>query len=120
MALALQRWDEFGFGFFLRLRGDGAEQADFVLAQQIDGALGQRIAFVAPALPANVGVHVVGLEADRVEHANRLGQNLVSNAVSRHGYDRMFCHECKLPIEALEWALLHPSQQAIRILSSRA
>ena len=66
------------------------------LPQQLDGALGQRIALVPPALPADVGVHVVGFEADRVEHANRLRQNLVANAVSRHGYDRMFRHECKL------------------------
>ncbi len=93
MALALQRRAQLGLGFLLRLRGDGAKQADLVLAQQLDGALGQRIAFLDPALPADVGVNVLGLEADRVEHANCLGQDLVANAISRHGYDCMFCHE---------------------------
>ena len=90
--MPLQCRAQFGFGFLLRLGGDGAEQADLVLAQQIDGALGQGIAFLDPALPADVGMHVFGFKADCIEHANRLGQDLIADAVSRHGYNSVFCH----------------------------
>jgi len=77
----------------LRLRRDGAEQADLVLAQQLDGALGKSIAFLDPALPADIGMYVLSLETDGIEHPNRFGQDLVANAIAWHGYDCMFCHE---------------------------
>ena len=64
-----------------------------MLPQQIDGALGQRVALVPPALPADVGMHVVSFEANSVEHANGLGKDLVANAVSGHAYDGVFCHD---------------------------
>jgi hypothetical protein len=38
------------------------------------------------------GVNVVGLEADGVEDADRLGENLTANAISGHGYDGVFRH----------------------------
>src|SRR5208282_3589811 len=65
------------FRLQLRLRrlvwlgGNRAEQAELVLSQQINGAVGQRVALVAPALPADVGVNVVGVESDSFQHADR-------------------------------------------------
>ena len=96
IAFALQRRAQFGLRFFLWLGGDGAEEADLVRAQQIDGALGKGIAFLDPALPPDVGVYVLGFEADGVEHADRLGQHLIADPISGHGYDGMFCHESSL------------------------
>ena len=113
MAFALERRAEFGLGFLLWLRGDGAEQADLVLPQQLDGALGKGIAFLDPALPADVGVDVFGLEADGVEHPNRLGQDLIANAVSGHGYDGMFCHEC-VPLVVILSGGRAPALAAVR------
>src|SRR5664280_2678386 len=93
IAFAPQRWTQLGLSFLLRLRGNGAEQADLVLAQQLDGALGKSIAFLGPALPADVGVYVVSVETDGVEHPNRFGQDVIANAIARHGYDSVFSHD---------------------------
>jgi len=37
-------------------------------------------------------MNVFRVEADSVQNANGLGQDLVANAVSGHGYDGMFGH----------------------------
>ena len=44
-----------------------------MLFQQVDGALGQGIALLAPEFPADVGVDVIRLEPDGVEYADGFG-----------------------------------------------
>ena len=68
-----------------------------MLPQQLDGARGQSIAFPNPAFPSDVGVHIVGVEADRIEHAKRVGENLIADTVARHDYDGVLCHELLTP-----------------------
>jgi len=81
-ALASQRGTEFGFRFLLGLGGDGPKQPDFVLPQQLDSALRQRIAFFDPALPTDVGMYIFSFKSDSVEYANGLGQHLIANAIA--------------------------------------
>ena len=57
---------QLGLRVFLGLGGDRAEQPELVFRQQVDRAVRQRVALVAPEVPADVGVNVVGLEADRL------------------------------------------------------
>jgi len=45
-----------------------------VLGEQVDGAVGKGIALSAPAVPTDVGVDVVGVEADGFEDAERFGR----------------------------------------------
>ena len=63
-----------------------------MLLEKLNGAVGKRIAFAAPDVPSDIGMNVFGVEADGFQDADRLGKNLVANAVSGHGYDRMFGH----------------------------
>src|SRR5664280_1053089 len=114
---ASQRGAQLGLSFLLRLRRDGAEQANLVLAQQLDGALGKSIAFLDPALPTDVGVYVLCLETDDGEHPNRFGQDLVANSIAQHGYDFMFCHEYELLYTTMyssEW-ICHPERSAVAL-----
>ena len=67
-----------------------------MLPQQLDRALGQGIAFFDPALPSDVGVDVLRLKADGIEHPNRLAQDVIANAISGHGYDGMFAHKSSM------------------------
>ncbi len=69
IALALQLRLQFGLRRLVRLRGDGSEQAELVLGQQFHGALGQGITVVAPAVPADVGMNVFGVEANGFQNA---------------------------------------------------
>src|ERR1035437_7501739 len=55
--------------------------------QQVDRALRKRVALLAPTLPSDIGMHIIGLEADRFQNANCLGQHLVANSISRHSND---------------------------------
>src|SRR5262249_14972454 len=82
---ALESRLELGLGSFVRFRSNRAKETELVLGQQVDSAVGQSVAFVAPALPADVGVDIVGVEADGFEDAQSLGKNLIADAVSRHG-----------------------------------
>jgi hypothetical protein len=63
-----------------------------MLGQQLDGALGQRVALFAPQLPADIGVHVLGVEADGVQHTDRLGENGLTDAVARHAHYGVLGH----------------------------
>jgi len=63
-----------------------------VLGQQINRAIGEGVALVAPAVPADIGVDVLGVEADFFKDADCLGQNLIADAVTRHAYDCVFGH----------------------------
>src|SRR4051794_13282461 len=64
-----------------------------MLAQQLDRTLGERVAVVAPAIPTDVSVNVLGVEADGVEDTNCFWQNLVANAVTRHAHDCVLRHD---------------------------
>ena len=72
-ALVAQRRFQLGRGLRLGLRRDRAEQAQPVLRQQLHGSFGQGVALVDPELPADVRVHVLGVEADRLQHTDRFG-----------------------------------------------
>ena len=97
VTLGPQLWLQFPVGFFLRLRSDRAEQAEFVVREQVYGALRQGIALVHPALPADIGMDVLGIESNRIQHAQCLGQNLVPDPIAGHADHRVFRHECDSP-----------------------
>jgi hypothetical protein len=40
-----------------------------MLGQQFDRAVGQRVAIVAPAVPADVGMNVLGVKTDSFQNA---------------------------------------------------
>ena len=64
------------------LRGDGAEESELVLLEQLDRAIRERIALAAPDVPSYIGMNVFGVEADGFQNANRLGKNLVADAIA--------------------------------------
>src|SRR5581483_12342918 len=93
VALAAQFGLEFGVRLFFWFRGNGAEQPKLVFGQQVERAVGERVAFAPPEFPTDVSMDVVGFEPDSLEDAQRFGQHLVSNAVTRHGYNRRTRHK---------------------------
>ncbi len=89
-----------------------------MLAQQVNGALGQRIALVNPALPANVRGDVVGREANRIENTNRFGQHLVADAIPRHDHYLAFCHIAQFS-EAVKFLPTHSYHGLLHFLSDK-
>jgi hypothetical protein len=45
---------------------------------------------------------VLGVEADRFQNPQRLRQNLISDAISGHGNDCVFRHDCSLKVSTAE------------------
>ena len=83
-ALVLQLRLQLRHRLVLRLAGDRAEETELVLGEQVDGALGQRVALVAPVVPADVRVHVLGVESDRVEDPDGFRKDRLAHAVAGH------------------------------------
>jgi hypothetical protein len=79
-------------GLALGLRRDGAEQPQLVLSQQLDRLLGKRIPLGNPKAPADVRMHVLGVESNRVERANGLREYQLADAVTRHRNHRVLRH----------------------------
>ena len=52
-------------GLVLGLGGDGPKQRARRALQNVQGALGQGVAFLAPELPADVAVDEVGVQLDQ-------------------------------------------------------
>jgi hypothetical protein len=66
-----------------------------VLGEEVEGAVGKGVAFVRPAIPANVGMDVVSVEADSSEDAQAFREDLVTDAVAGHGDYRVLRHESR-------------------------
>ena len=60
---------------------------NFVLIVVLADYVGQRVPLGAPEFPADVGVNVIGLEADLVEDTDGGGQDDLADAVAGHGDD---------------------------------
>src|SRR5208283_4617972 len=88
--LALELRPKFVLRLFFRLRRNRAKQSQLVLGQQINGALWQGVALFAPALPADVGVNVLGIKPDSLKNPQSFGENLIPDSISRHGDDCVF------------------------------
>ena len=65
------------------------KKAQSVRVQQVERARGQRVAFLAPELPADVAVDVFGLEAGRIEDGARGVAALLADAVARQPCNSM-------------------------------
>ena len=113
-ALAAQFGFQFGLGFLVGFRSNGAEQAELVLLEQVDGAVGERVAFVAPDLPANVGMNVFGVEADGFQDSQGLGKDLIADAVARHGHYCVFRHSCSFSSCHPERSIVFRSRNTMR------
>jgi len=64
---SLELGDQLRLGGLHRLRGDGAEQGGIDVFEQIDGARGEGIAFLAPELPTDVAVDVLGVQTEAIQ-----------------------------------------------------
>jgi hypothetical protein len=102
---------ELGRRLGLRLRCDRTEQAELVLREELDGLGGQGVALVDPEVPTDVGVDVVGVEADRFQYADCLGEYGLSDPVPWHRDDGVLGHEC-CSISLLDRASLTPDLSA--------
>src|SRR6185369_6545324 len=83
---------QLGFGCFLRLGRDRAEQPQFVLAKEFHRTLGECVPFVTPGFPSDLGMNILGLEPDCVQDSNCLRQHLVSNTIAGHRHYCVFRH----------------------------
>ncbi len=61
-SLVLQLRDQFLLRLVLRLAGDRAEQTAGRFLESCHGAIGKRVAFLAPEIPADIAGHVLGIE----------------------------------------------------------
>jgi len=64
--------------------------------QQLDGASREGVALVAPELPADVAVDVLGVELDRAEDDLGGLHDVVADAVSRQPGDAVVGHDLSL------------------------
>src|SRR4029077_1747474 len=99
VALALQFRPQLRLGGFIRLRRDRSEQAEFVFREQLYRAIRKGVALGAPAIPADISMDVLRVEAYSFQHAHRLGKDLVADAVSRHGDYCMSRHESRCSLD---------------------
>ena len=80
-----------GFG------GDGAEEPQVMLLQEVQGALGEGISLFHPELPSDVRVDVFGIEPYRVQNPEGFFQNHLPDPVSGH---RDHCVTCHYPLHS--------------------
>src|ERR1019366_6174179 len=73
-----------------------------MLSEELDRTVGQRITLRAPTVPTDVGMNVLSVKADCFQNSQRLRQYLVSDAVSRHGNNRVVPHHWLLEISTAE------------------
>ncbi len=62
---ALEFRDQFFLGFVLWLAGDRAEETAGGFLERLHGAIGKRVAFLAPKFPADIAGHILGVEFHR-------------------------------------------------------
>src|SRR5204862_7921618 len=77
----------------LLLAGDGAEQTAGSFLQSFDGAIRQRVAFLAPKFPADVAGHVLGIEFQPIQDDARGFHDIVANSITRHPRNFVFSHK---------------------------
>ena len=75
-----------------RLRGDGAEEADVGLAQELDRAVGKRVPLPAPEVPADVSRQILGVEAHGVEDEPGGVHDVAPDPVPGEPGDAVACH----------------------------
>ena len=100
--LVLEFRRQFFLRFVLRLAGDRAEEAAGRFLQRLDGAIGKRVAFLAPKFPADVARHVLGIEFQPIENDARRFHHIVADAVAGHPRDSVFSHRKATLIVASE------------------
>ncbi len=98
VAFTLQFRFQFCLRSLVRLRRDRSEQTELVFGKQLNCPVGQGVALGAPAIPADVGMNVLGIKADSLQDTHRLGKNLVADAVARHRDHRVFSHESRFSL----------------------
>jgi hypothetical protein len=89
---ALEFRTQFLFRFVLRLAGDRAEQAACRVLERLHGAIGKRVAFLAPELPADIARHVLGIKFHSIENDSCRLHHIVPHAVARHPRNSVFSH----------------------------
>jgi len=88
----LQRRRQLRLGRLDRLGGDGPEHGRADVVQQVDGPLGERVPLLPPALPADVGFVILGVQPQTVQHHPGSRQYLYAYPVPRQPADRMLRH----------------------------
>ena len=91
--LALELGRELLLRVVLRLARDRAEERARGALEDVDGAVGQRVALLAPELPPDVGRHVLGVEPESVEHQPRRFHHIHADPVTGHPGDFVLGHD---------------------------
>ena len=89
---------KFRFRRLHRFRGDGPKHGRVDLAEQVDGARGKGIPFLAPEFPSNITVNVLGIELERVKNDACGLHHFDADAVTRQPCNLVSAHE--------EWSVL--------------
>ncbi len=92
-ALAPELRGELGLGRLHGLRRDRAEEGRVHVLQQLDRAGRKGIAFLAPEVPADVAVDVLGVQLDPVQDEPRRLHHVVADAVAGQPGDAELAHE---------------------------
>ena len=104
-SLALELGIELRGGVLLGLGGDGAEQAGVGLLEELDGPVGQGIAFAAPEIPADIAVDVLGVDGQLVEDEHGGFDDVLSDPVAGQDGYPVFGHlnppRCELEVPLL-------------------
>jgi hypothetical protein len=90
--LVFQFRSQFIFGFTLRFAGDRAEETAGSFLESFDGAIGKRVAFLAPKFPTDVARHIFGIEFQAIQHDACGLHDIVANAVTGHPCDFICSH----------------------------
>jgi hypothetical protein len=90
--LVLERRRQFGGGSLGGLGGDGAEHRRIDMPQQLNGPSRERIALLAPEIPANIPGQILRIELDLIEDNLRRLKHIHPDAVARQPGNSVFRH----------------------------
>src|SRR5438105_15555390 len=91
-ALVLEFGNQFFLGFALRFAGDRAEETAGSFLKSFHGAIGKRVAFLAPKFPADVARDILGVEFQAIQHDASCLHDIVAYSVPGHPCNFIFGH----------------------------